>query len=100
MPVETLQAGVEVAETGIAFCMPFCLRGIRLETCAAVFLRVTMSEEGEPRVINTLFDVLILGVMSNGLTQMHVDSYVREILIGSIVILAVAVSSFGAQWRK
>jgi ribose transport system permease protein len=32
-------------------------------------------------------------VLDNGLTQMSVDSYVREILIGSIIVLAVASSS-------
>ena len=49
-----------------------------------------MSEEGEPRVLYTLIGVLILGVLDNGLTQMIVDSYIREILVGSIVIIAVA----------
>ena len=40
-----------------------------------------------------LFDVvLFLGVLSNGLTQLSVDSYVRDILVGSIIILAVAAS--------
>tara|TARA_B110000196_G_scaffold319494_1_gene337718 strand:- start:176 stop:1135 length:960 start_codon:yes stop_codon:yes gene_type:complete len=67
--------------------------GLMLEAIAAVFLGMTMSEEGEPRVFYTLIGVLILGVLDNGLTQMSVDSYIREILVGSIVILAVAFSS-------
>jgi ribose transport system permease protein len=41
--------------------------------------------------------VLILGIMDNGLTQMNVDSYVREILIGGIVVAAVAISSIGRR---
>jgi len=32
------------------------------------------------------------GVLSNGLTQLSVDSYVRDILVGSIIIAAVAAS--------
>ncbi len=69
--------------------------GLMLDAIAAVFLGMTMSEEGEPRVAHTFVGVLILGVLGNGLTQMNVDSYVREILIGSIIILAVATSSLG-----
>jgi ribose transport system permease protein len=41
--------------------------------------------------------VLILGTLDNGLTQMNVDSYVREILIGAIVVSAVAISAFGQR---
>ena len=37
------------------------------------FLGMTMSEEGEPRVLYTLLGVLILGVLDNGLTQMNVE---------------------------
>ena len=67
--------------------------GLMLAAIAAVFLGMTMSEEGEPRVLYTLLGVLILGVLDNGLTQMNVDSYIREVLVGFIVILAVAFSS-------
>ena len=67
--------------------------GLMLEAIAAVFLGMTMSEEGEPRVLYTLIGVLILGILDNGLTQMSVDSYIREILVGSIVIIAVTFSS-------
>jgi ribose transport system permease protein len=66
--------------------------GLMLDAIAAVFLGMTMSAHGEPKVVNTLFGVLFLGVLSNGLTQLSVDSYVRDILVGAIIILAVAAS--------
>jgi ribose transport system permease protein len=68
--------------------------GLMLDAIAAVFLGMTISRHGEPRVINTLVGVLIIGVLSNGLTQLSVDSYVRDILVGTIIIAAVAVGSF------
>jgi ribose transport system permease protein len=68
--------------------------GLMLDAIAAVFLGMTMSEEGEPRVLATLVGVLILGVLDNGLTQLSVDSYVRQILVGTIIVAAVAFSSF------
>ncbi len=71
--------------------------GLMLDAIAAVFLGMTMGREGEPRVLATLVGVLILGILDNGLTQMQVDSYVREMLVGSIVIAAVAMSSFGRR---
>ena len=69
--------------------------GLMLDAIAAVFLGMTMSEEGEAHVLGTLVGVLILGVLDNGLTQMNVDSFVREILIGAIIVVAVASSSLG-----
>ena len=71
--------------------------GLMLDAIAAVFLGMTMGKEGEPRVLATLVGVLILGILDNGLTQMQVDSYVREMLVGSIVIAAVATSSLGRR---
>jgi ribose transport system permease protein len=71
--------------------------GLMLDAIAAVFLGQTMTEEGEPRVLATLAGVLIIGVLGNGLTQMNVDSYVRDMLTGAIVIAAVAASSLGTR---
>ena len=71
--------------------------GLMLDAIAAVFLGMTMSEEGEAHVLATLIGVLILGVLDNGLTQMNVDSFIREILIGGIIIVAVASSSLGKR---
>ena len=71
--------------------------GLMLDSIAAVFLGQTMTEEGEPRVAATLGGVFILGLVGNGLTQMNVDSYVRDMLTGAIVIAAVAASALGKR---
>jgi ribose transport system permease protein len=74
--------------------------GLMLNAIAATFLGMTMSEQGEPRILATVIGVLILGVLDNGLTQMSVDSYVRQILVGAIIVLAVAASSISKSARR
>lgn len=73
--------------------------GLMLDAIAAVFLGMTMSRRGEPRVLFTLVGVLMLGILDNGLTQLKVDSYIREILVGLIVIAAVGVASLSKTRR-
>ena len=79
----------------VASANPVQGSGLMLDAIAAVFLGMTMSEEGEPRVLHTLAGVLILGVLGNGLTQMNVDSYIRQVLTGMIILAAVASGSIG-----
>jgi ribose transport system permease protein len=67
--------------------------GLMLTAIAAVFLGMTVTRDGQPRVLATLAGVAILGVLDNGLTQMRVDSYVREVLVGAIILLAVGFSA-------
>ncbi len=71
--------------------------GLMLTAIAAVFLGMTISDDGQPRVLATLAGVLALGVLDNGLTQMQVDSYVREVLVGVIILLAVSISALGRR---
>lgn len=71
--------------------------GLMLNAIAAVFLGITMSEEGEPHVFGTLVGVLILGVLANGLTQLQINSYVQQVLTGTIIILAVALGSLSRR---
>ena len=87
-------AGLMIASR-VASANPTQGAGLMLDAIAAVFLGMTMSEEGEPRVLYTLLGVLMLGVLGNGLTQMNVDSYVRDMITGLIIIVAVAASSLG-----
>lgn len=71
--------------------------GLMLTAIAAVFLGMTIPENGQPRVLATLAGVAVLGVMDNGLTQLQVDSYVREVLVGLIIVLAVSISALGRR---
>ncbi len=66
--------------------------GLMLDAIAAVFIGMTMNRQGEPKVLNTVIGVLFLGVLSNGLTQLSVDSYIRDILVGALIIIAVSAS--------
>ncbi|MBV6656211.1 MAG: ABC transporter permease [Devosiaceae bacterium] len=71
--------------------------GLMLTAIAAVFLGMTITRDGQPRVLATLAGVAILGVLDNGLTQMRVDSYVREVLVGAIILLAVGLSALSRR---
>lgn len=71
--------------------------GLMLSGIAAVFLGMTLTENGQPRVLATLAGVVVLGVLDNGLTQMRVDSYVREVLVGSIILVAVGLGALGRR---
>lgn len=71
--------------------------GLMLTAIAAVFLGMTLTRDGQPRVLATLAGVLVLGVLDNGLTQMRVDSYVREVLVGAIILIAVGLSALGRR---
>jgi ribose transport system permease protein len=78
----------------VASANPIQGAGFMLDAIAAVFLGQTISRNGAPRVLATLVGVLMLGILSNGLTQLSVDSYIRDIIVGAIIIAAVSVSSF------
>lgn len=72
---------------------------LMLNAIAAVFLGMTMSQEGEPHVLGTLVGVLLIGVLANGFTQIGVDTYVQRVLTGVIIIASVALSSISRRGR-
>src|SRR5690606_1796367 len=83
----------------VASANPVQGSGLMLNAIAAVFLGSTMIRHGEPRILATVIGVLVLGVLDNGLTQMSVDSYIRQVLVGGLILLAVAASSM-TQGRR
>lgn len=74
--------------------------GLMLSAIAAVFLGMSLTESGQPRVLATVAGVVVLGALDNGLTQMSVDSYVREVLVGLIILIAVGISALARRGRR
>jgi ribose transport system permease protein len=89
-------AGLMIASR-VASANPIQGAGLMLDAIAAVFLGMSMSRNGEPQPALTLAGVAALGLLSNGLTQLSIDSYVREILVGAIILSAVAMSGAGRR---
>jgi len=81
----------------VASANPIQGDGLMLTAIAAVFLGQSLTESGQPRVLATLAGVVVLGALDNGLTQMRVDSYVRQVLVGLIILLAVGASAFARR---
>jgi ribose transport system permease protein len=64
---------------------------------AAVFLGMTILKSGQANLGGTLVGVGIIGVMSNGLNIIGVDTYVQQVLTGLIIIAAVTLSAVKAR---
>ena len=91
-------AGLMIASR-VASANPTQGDGIMLNAIAAVFLGMTLTRHGQPRVLATIVGVVVMGMLDNGLTQLNVNSYVREVLVGVIIVLAVSVATLARRWR-
>lgn len=100
-----LVSGVGSALAGIvltarlASAHPSAADPFMLSSIAAVFLGITLSRAGQPTIGGTAVGLGIVGVLSNGLNIMQVNSYVQQILTGLIIVLAVSLSRLSARRR-
>lgn len=74
--------------------------GYELTVIASVVIGGTSLFGGEGRVLGTVIGSLLIGVLINGLVLMNVSSYVQQIVIGVIIILAVAFDRFVKSRRS
>lgn len=65
--------------------------GIEMDAIAATVLGGASFSGGAGRISGTMLGILILGVMSNGLNILNVDSYYQYVLKGFIILLAIYV---------
>lgn len=62
-----------------------------LDAIAATVIGGTSLMGGEGRVVGTLIGALIMGVLRNGLNLLGISSFVQQIVIGSVIIIAVLI---------
>lgn len=71
------------------YATPVAGTGYELDTIAAVVIGGTALSGGHGRIIGTLVGALMLGILRNGLTIVNVSSFFQQIIIGSVIIIAV-----------
>jgi ribose transport system permease protein len=70
---------------------PIAATGYELDAIAAAVIGGTSLMGGEGTLFGTLIGALIMGVLRNGLNLLNVSSYLQQVAIGSVIIIAVFV---------
>ncbi len=78
------RTGVGTANIGV---------GLELDAIAAVVIGGASLSGGKGTILNTIFGVLILGLIGNIMNLMDVTSYLQQLIKGLIIILAVLFQS-------
>lgn len=65
-----------------------------LDAIAAVVIGGTSLTGGKGGVVGTLIGVLIIGVLRNGLNLLSVSPFLQAVIIGLVIVLAVAAETF------
>jgi ribose/xylose/arabinose/galactoside ABC-type transport system permease subunit len=74
--------------------------GLELTVIAAVVIGGTSLFGGIGTIFGTVVGALLIGVLTNGLVLLNVSSFVQQIVIGVILVAAVALDQFAAQRRQ
>jgi ribose transport system permease protein/inositol transport system permease protein len=74
--------------------------GLELTVIAAVVIGGTSLFGGVGSIFGTVTGALLIGVLTNGLVLLNVSSFIQQIVIGVILVAAVALDQFAADRRQ
>lgn len=75
-------------------------QGLELDVIAAVVIGGTSLFGGVGTIFGTVVGALLIGVLRNGLVLMNVSSFVQQIIIGLILVAAVALDQYAAARKR
>ena len=68
--------------------------GYEMDAIAAAVIGGTSMAGGKGSIIGAIIGAVILGMISNGLDLLSVNQFYRQIIVGAIIIIAVALERF------
>ena len=74
--------------------------GYELTVIASVVIGGTSLFGGVGTIFGTVIGTILIGVLLNGLVLMNVSSYIQQLIIGVIIVLAVAFDTFAKSRRR
>ncbi len=74
---------------------PLLGEGLALEAVACVVIGGTNLFGGRGRLVGTLFGVMFVGILQNGLNLLGISTFVQQVVIGASIIVAVLLT----VWR-
>ena len=74
--------------------------GYELTVIASVVIGGTSLFGGVGTIFGTVIGAVLIGVLLNGLVLLNVSSYIQQIVIGLIIVLAVAFDTFAKSRRR
>jgi ribose/xylose/arabinose/galactoside ABC-type transport system permease subunit len=74
--------------------------GLELTVIAAVVIGGTSLFGGIGSIFGTVIGALLIGVLTNGLVLLNVSSFIQQIIIGVILVAAVALDQYAAGRRQ
>jgi inositol transport system permease protein len=74
--------------------------GYELTVIASVVIGGTSLFGGTGTIFGTVIGSMLIGVLINGLVLMNISSYIQQIIIGIITVLAVAFDQFAKKRRR
>jgi inositol transport system permease protein len=74
--------------------------GYELTVIASVVIGGTSLFGGSGTILGTVVGTILIGVLLNGLILLDVSSYIQQIIIGIIIVLAVAFDTFAKSRRR
>ncbi len=73
---------------------------LELDVIAAVVIGGTSLFGGVGGIVGTVVGALLIGVLRNGLVLLNVSSFIQQIVIGIVLVAAVAVDQYAARRRQ
>jgi ribose transport system permease protein len=79
---------------------PLAQDGLELYAIAAVIVGGTSLSGGQGDIPGTVVGALIMGVLANGLGLLAVPDYWQKVIIGTVIVVAVAADQLRKRWGR